>query len=145
MQQNFQEQTISNVHIWIFSVKIFKKLCINLKKHLKSVNFKNQVWMEPLPIGFEKGLFQDSKRGIPLGKGSKKKVWNFPYFPKPIQKIKITWSKNHFLAKISILTKNYFFPLKKSKIHRKISRSGKSSSHLDFRNISVRPSPYWKK
>ena len=72
MQQNFQEQTISNVHIWIFSVKIFKKLYmnfkeLNFKKHLKSVNFKNQVWMEPLPIGFEKGLFQDSKRGIPIG------------------------------------------------------------------------------
>ena len=71
MQQNFQEQIISNVHICIFSVKIFKKLYINfkelnLKKHLKSVNFKNQVWMEPLPIGYEKGLFQDSKRGIPL-------------------------------------------------------------------------------
>ena len=68
MQQNFQEQIISYVHIWIFSVKIeklyinFKEL--NLKKHLKSCNFKNQVWMEPLPIGYEKGLFQDSKRGI---------------------------------------------------------------------------------
>ena len=38
-----------------------------------------------------------------LGKPSKKKTWNFPYFPKPNhltrlegKKIKITWSKNHF-------------------------------------------------
>ena len=43
---------------------------------------------------------------------------------------------------MGILAKNYFFPLKKSKILRKISRSG---SHLDLRNIlSVRPSPYEK-
>ena len=50
-----------------------------------------------------------------------------------------------FKQKISILAKNYFFPLKKSKILRKISRSGRSSSHLDLRNIlSVRP-PRMKK
>ena len=33
------------------------------------------------------------------------------------------------------MAKNYFFPLKKSKILRKISRSGRSSSDLDLRNI----------
>ena len=38
---------------------------------------------------------------LDLGKGSKKKVWNFPYFPKPTHPTrlvwkKITWSKNHF-------------------------------------------------
>ena len=43
------------------------------------------------------------------------------------KKIKITWSENHFQAKISILAKNYFFP--------NISRFGRSSSHLDLRNI----------
>merc|ERR1711980_30299 len=44
------------------------------------------------------------------------------------------------------LAKNYFFPLKKSKILRKISRSGRSSSHLDLRNIlSVRPQPPYEK
>ena len=51
-----------------------------------------------------------------VNKGSlQKKVWNFPYFPKPThptrlvwKKIKITWSKNHFYAKISILAKNIF-------------------------------------
>ena len=58
------------------------------------------------------------------------------------KKKNITWSKNHFQAKISILAKKYFFPLKKSKILRKISRSCRSSSHLDLRNIlSVRPPP----
>ena len=39
-----------------------------------------------------------------LREAFKKKVWNFPYFPKPThptrlvwkKKIKITWSKNHF-------------------------------------------------
>ena len=36
--------------------------------------------------------------------------------------------KKHF-------SKNYFFPLKESKILRKIPRSGRSSSHLDLRNI----------
>ena len=56
-----------------------------------------------------------------LHKGrDKKKVWNFPYFSKPThpthlvwKKMKITWSKNHFWAKISILAKNYFFPIEK--------------------------------
>ena len=44
------------------------------------------------------------------------------------------------------MAKNYFFPLKKSKILRKISRSGRSSSHLDLRNIlSVRPHPPYEK
>merc|ERR1712198_771236 len=61
------------------------------------------------------------------------------------KKIKITWSKNHFYAKISILAKNYFFPLKKSKILRKIPRSGRSRSRLVLRNIlSVRPPPILK-
>ena len=51
------------------------------------------------------------------------------------KKIKIWWS-----------SKNYFFPLKKSKILRKISRSGRSRSRLDLRNIlSVRPPPILKK
>ena len=44
------------------------------------------------------------------------------------------------------MAKNYFFPLKKSKILRKISRSGRSSSHLDLRIIlSVRPHPPYEK
>ena len=44
------------------------------------------------------------------------------------------------------MAKNYFFPLKKSKILRKISRSGRSSSHLNLRNIlSVRPHPPYEK
>ena len=57
----------------------------------------------------------------------------------PLVKNKKTWSKNHFLTILRILAKNYFFQLKKSKILRKISRSGWI---WNIRNIlSVRPHP----
>ena len=52
----------------------------------------------------------------------------------------------HRAHEILVLAKNYFFPLKKSKILRNLSRSGRSSSHLDLRNIlSVRPHPPYEK
>ena len=43
------------------------------------------------------------------------------------------------------MAKNYFFPLKKSKILRKISRSGRSRSHLGLRNILSVRTPHIKK
>ena len=50
------------------------------------------------------------------------------------------------VAKISILAKKYFFPLKKSKILRKISRSGRFSSHLDLVKYSkCQTTPYIEK
>ena len=62
----------------------------------------------------------------------KKIIWNFPYFPKTNPPHLPSMEKN--------------FPLKKSKILRKISRSCRSSSHLDLRNIlSVRPHPPYEK
>ena len=67
----------------------------------------------------------------------------FKTHPPHLQSVEKNMVKKSFLSKNKHFGKKYFFPLKKSKILRKISRSGRSSSHLDLRNIlSVRPPPY---
>ena len=97
------------------------KLCILRKKlcmlQLHSISKSNIASLEA-KICLNNNFFQ---KMLKMREAFKKIIWNFPYFPKPThpthqvwKKNKITWSKNHFWVKISILAKNYFSPLKKN-------------------------------
>jgi len=55
-------ETLSNTLETLNAWTQYQRELQRLKDEKNQQNFQNQVWIEPLPIGFERGLFQDSKR-----------------------------------------------------------------------------------
>ena len=87
------------------------------------------------PIIIQREHFEENMNT--KGRFQKKKSMEFsilskthpPHSPSMEKKIKITWSKNHFYAKISILAKNYFFLKKGRKNARRLPTSALHEVH----------------